>query len=363
MTATGSSLAVLVGTRKGGFIFRGGIDRRSWTADEPFSKGNQVHHVAADDRSGRWFAAVSSEIWGSALWVSDDRGRNWSEIKTPPRFADGDERSLKKIWNIRPGRPAEKDVIYAGVEPAALFRSADNGETWTEIESLGKHETRDKWFPGAGGLIAHSIVLHPSIPNRMWVAISAAGTFRTDDGGKSWVPRNKGVRADFLPDPFPPVGQCVHKLVAHPKHPDVLFQQNHCGVYRSDNGGDDWVDLCDNLPARFGFPMAVHPHKPQTVYVIPEESDQARVTVGGRLAVWRSDDGGAAWRELNKGLPSRGSYQNVLREAMAVDQQPTAGIYFGTATGQLCGSLDEGESWQVIAEWLPPIYSVEVATY
>lgn len=352
--------AILVGTRKGGFVFRAGDHQGSWTADTPLFKGRAVHHMVADPRNGHWFAAVSSEIWGSGLFKSANQGKDWQEIASPPRFDDGDERSLKKIWNVRPGRPSEPGVIYAGVEPAALFRSADGGETWAEIRSLNDHPSRDRWTPGAGGLILHSILLHPDDPERMWVAISAAGTFRTDDGGRSWQPRNKGVRADFLPDKFPDVGQCVHKLTHHPDRPDVLYQQNHCGVYRSDDAGDNWIDLCDDLPARFGFPMVVHPHKPETVYVIPEESDEVRVTVDGRLAVWRSDDGGSHWRALTAGLPEH-AYQNVLREAMTTDAMNPAGIYFGTATGQLCGSIDDGESWETIADWLPPIYSVEIA--
>ncbi|MBI3873167.1 MAG: exo-alpha-sialidase, partial [candidate division Zixibacteria bacterium] len=354
------NLAVLVGTRKGGIVFRGTAGRREWKADPPQFRGKPVHHMIADPCSGRCFAAVSTEFWGAGLFVSDDAGREWRESKTPPRFPEGDERAMKKLWHIRPGRPTEPGVVYAGVEPAALFRSTDNGETWTEIKSLNDHPSRDKWFPGAGGLTLHSIVLHPSNPQRMWAAISAAGTFRTDDGGRTWNPKNKGVRADFLPDKFPEVGQCVHKLVQNPANPDVLYQQNHCGMYRSDDAGDNWTDLCEGLPSRFGFPMAVHPHKPKTVYVIPEESDETRVTPGGRLSVWRSDDGGGRWRELSQGLPQNGAYQNVLREAMATDTENPAGIYFGTATGQLCFSPDEGESWQTIANWLPPIYSVEV---
>jgi len=357
----GKSIALLVGTRKGAFVFRTS-DRRTWAADQPQFKGNMVHHMTGDPRTGRLFAAVSSEVWGAGLFVSDDHGVEWQEIKSPPRFAEGDERSTKKLWHICPGRESEPGVVYAGVEPASLFQSDDNGATWREIKSLNEHPSRPNWFPGAGGLTLHSIVLDTSNKNRMWVGISAAGTFRTDDGGRTWTPKNKNVRADFMPDKFPEVGQCVHKLIAHPATPETLFQQNHCGVYRSDNAGDDWVDLCDNLPARFGFPMAVHPHRPKTVYVIPEESDQTRVSVGGKLSVWRSDDGGSAWKELSRGLPQN-AYQNVLREAMATDKANPAGIYFGTATGQLCGSADEGETWTVIADWLPPIYSVETISY
>ncbi len=360
---TGQSLAMLVGTRKGGFVFRAGRDRRTWAPDPPQFKGSMVHHMTIDPRNGRLYAAVASEVWGGGLFVSEDQGREWQELKSPPRFAEGDERTVKKIWHICPGRASEPGVLYAGIEPASLFKSRDNGLTWSEIRSLSDHPTRANWFPGAGGLTLHSIVLDSGNSERMWVGISAAGTFRTDDGGKTWAPKNKGVRADFMPDKFPEVGQCVHKLVAHPSNPNTLFQQNHCGVYRSDNAGDDWTDLCDRLPSRFGFPMAVHPHRARTVYVIPEEADQNRVTVGGKLAVWRSDDGGDAWKEQTKGLPQSGAYLNVLREAMATDRENPAGIYFGTATGQLFASADDGESWGLVADWLPPIYSVETFSY
>ena len=311
---------------------------------------------------------------------SDDGGKTWTQSKAAPAFAQPaqagrpiatpDEardpsaaaqkpETVIKVWNITPGRPEEPGVLYAGIEPAALFRSDDRGETWVLNESLYNHPTRPQWFPGAGGLCLHTIMLDPADMNRMYVAISTGGCYRTDDGGVTWRPRNKNVRADFLPDHYPEFGQCVHKMDMHPSRPNVLFQQNHCGVYRSDNCGDDWIDIGDGkLPSRFGFPIAVHPHDPDTVYVALEESDEYRMSVDGRFALWRSRDAGASWLRLTKGLPAN-AYLNVLREALALDTLEQAGLYVGTNTGQLFHSRDGGDSWQVLADFLPPVLSVE----
>ncbi len=252
-------------------------------------------------------------------------------------------------------------MLYAGVEPAALFKSSDHGETWEINEALFDHPHRATWFPGAGGLCLHTILAHPTDPEKMYVAISTGGCYRTDDGGASWKPYNKNVRADFSPDKFPEYGQCVHKMTLHPRRPEVLYQQNHCGVYRSDNGGEDWIDIGEGrLPSRFGFPIAVHPHDPQTVYVVLEQSDEYRMSVDGRFAVWRSRDGGENWTRQVNGLPEK-AHLVVLREAMATDTLEDAGIYAGTSTGQLFYSRDAGDTWELLADFLPPVLSVEAA--
>jgi photosystem II stability/assembly factor-like uncharacterized protein len=293
---------------------------------------------------------------GRPIGSVDEASRvNWdaSAIKDPEK--------VLKVWHIEPGRGEEADVLYAGIQPAALFRSADRGESWELMEGLYDHPQRGKWNPGAGGLCLHTILLDPTNPRRMYVAVSAAGCYRTDDGGATWQPMNKNVLADFSPEKFPEFGQCVHKMAMHPGNPQVLFQQNHCGVYRSDNAAEDWVDIGDGkLPSRFGFPIAVHPHEPETVYVALEESDQYRVSLEGHFAVWRSRNAGGSWEKLTKGLPER-AHLVCLREAMATDSLEDAGIYIGTSTGQIFFSRDSGDSWELLADYLPPVLSVEAS--
>lgn len=376
-----SKVMVMVGTRKGGFIFTSDRDRKKWTASDPLFKGWNVMHMNMDPRDGRMHAAAGHFVFGATTHYSDDLGQTWTQAKVVPAFTrpsvsgrpaatpeeafsgrpipDTPEEVIN-VWNITPGRVNEPNVLYAGIQPAALFKSTDRGETWSLIESVYDHPHRGQWNPGAGGLCLHTIVLDPRDHNRMYIGISAAGVYRTDDGGKTWVPRNKNVRADYQPDIYPEFGQCVHKFDMHPSQPDVLYQQNHCGIYRSDNCGDDWIDIGEGrLPSRFGFPIAVHPHDPKTVYLALEESDQFRMSVDGQFSVWRSRDAGESWERLSTGLPK--AHVVVLREAMTTDSLEDAGIYAGTDTGQLFYSRDNGDTWQVLAEYLPPILSVEVA--
>ncbi len=376
---------VLVGTSKGGFIFTSDAARRKWDVSDIQFKSWDVMHMQMDPRDGRLHAAVQHVVYGPTTHYSDDFGKTWTQAKQVPaitrpsksgrpmgtveemfRSESGDDVKEKpeqmiKVWNITPGRPAEPGVLYAGAQPASLFVSRDRGETWTLNEPLFDHPHRGKFNPGAGGLCLHTILLDPTRPQRMYIAISAGGCYRTDDAGRSWSPFNKNVRADFNPDPFPEFGHCVHKMAMHPSQPDVIYQQNHCGIYRSDNCAEDWVDIGEGkLPSRFGFPIVVHPTDPRTIYVVPEESQEYHMSVDGRFAVWRSRDGGGSWEMLTKGLPDRARV-DVLREAMATDSFEDAGIYAGTNTGQLFYSRDSGDTWDLLADYLPPIHSVEAA--
>src|SRR3990172_7997624 len=326
--ASESNVMVMVGTRKGGFIFSSSPSRREWQVGDMLFKSWRMMHLSLDRRDNRLHTAVVHDVYGSSTHYSPDFGKSWIQAKEVPAFprparhgkplatpqeamnpelANPQPEKVQKTWNITPGRDSEPGVLYAGVEPAALFKSTDGGDIWVLNEALYDHIHRPTWFPGAGGLCLHSILPDPTDPQRMFVAISTGGVYRTDDGGSTWQPRNKNVRADFLGEnQFPEYGQCVHRVALHPSRPQVLFQQNHCGVYRSDNAGDDWVDIGDGrLPSRFGFPIAVHPHDPKTIYVVLEESDDYRVSVDGKFAVWRSKNGGDSWKRLNSGLPDR----------------------------------------------------------
>jgi hypothetical protein len=383
MSNNEANILVLVGTRKGGFILSSDYKRGKWEVKGPIFKGWNVMHMTFDRRDQRMHAAVVHDVYGPSTHYSDDLGGSWTQGREAPSFprpsqarrplgtpeeaktpeeAEQQVEKVLKVWHIETAGEDKPDVLYAGVEPAALFVSTDKGETWQLNESLYDHPHRAEWFPGAGGLCLHTIIPDPVIPERMYVAISTGGCYRTDDGGKTWNPFNKNVRADFLPDNLPEFGQCVHKIAVHPHRPDVLFQQNHCGVYRSDNNAEDWVDIGDGkLPSRFGFPIAVHPHEPETIYTVLEESDEYRLSVDGSFAVWRSQDSGGTWQRLTNGLPDR-AHLVVLREAMATDQFEDAGIYIGTSTGQVFASRDAGESWEKIVDYLPRILSVETAT-
>lgn len=291
-------------------------------------------------------------------------GRTWEPSKTGPKFkAKG--QSVNRVWHVEPGRAGEPGVVYAGVEPAALFRSDDGGSTWGEMTSLSKHPTRPRWQPGFGGLCLHSMVLDLSSAKRMWIGISAVGVFGTENGGTSWRPMNKGVRADFMPEKFPEFGQCVHKLLSPKTNSKLLYQQNHCGVYRSDDGGEVWKDLSDGLPSRFGFVLGLHSTDPKTIYVLPE--DQAttenigggqRYVSEGKFRVFRSRSGGDDWEALTRGLPQRNAYLHSMREGMATDSLDPCGVYVGTTTGQVFHSRDDGDTWSTLIDNLPPILSV-----
>lgn len=376
---------VYVGTSKGAFIFESDQARRSWKPSEILFKSWLVMHMRLDPRDQRLHAATAHLVYGPTVHHSDDFGATWTQARQVPTLprpsmsgrpmstveedfrsqagenVEGTPEKMIKVWNITPGRASEPGVLYAGAQPASLFISDDRGETWSINEGLYDHPHRGKFNPGAGGLCLHTILLDPSNQQRMYVAISAGGCYRTDDGGLTWIPRNQGVRADYFPDPYPEFGHCVHKLAMHPSAPNVIYQQSHDGMYRTDNHGDEWLDVGEGkLPSRWGFPVVVHPADPRTVYVIPEESQEYHMSVGGRFTVWRSRDAGATWQPLREGLPEN-AHLVVLREAMATDGFEDAGIYAGTNTGQLFYSRDSGDTWDLMADYLPPIYSVEAS--
>jgi photosystem II stability/assembly factor-like uncharacterized protein len=355
---------LLVGTMKGLFLFGARTGRRRWAMAGPFFPGSSVYGAAFDARAGRkriW-AAPSSMHWGAELSWSDDFGKTWERPEVPlVRFPETSGAALKNIWQIAPGRASEPDTLYCGVEPSALFESRDAGRTWSLNQGLWGHPHREKWMPGGGGLCLHTILVDPSNEGRLTVAISTAGVYRSDDRGKTWQPRNRGVRAEYFPDPHPEFGQCVHKIVPHRGRPGRLFLQNHWGLYRSDDGGDSWKDVAHGVPSDFGFCMGIHPRDPDTAYVVPLHSDGFRCTPDGRLRVYRTRDGGASWQPMTRGLPQKDALETVLRDALAVDAFEPAGIYFGTRSGKLYGSRDEGRSWTLLHEGLPPIVCVKAA--
>jgi len=352
-------VTLLVGTAKGVFLVRANEHRTRWTVDGPHFKGWGAYHVVADVREKtRIWALLRNAWWGWDLQCSDDRGKTWSAPGTRPAFEGGKRKPvINALWHLRPGLESQPGRLYLGGDPGALFRSDDDGATWQEMRGLTRHQTRKAWMPGAGGLCLHSIVPHPLDPEILHVAISAAGMFTTRDGGRSWTPRNAGVRADFLPNPVPEVGQCVHKLVANPHNPKMLYQQNHCGIYRSENEGRRWRNIGRGLPVWFGFPLIVHPRERDTIFVIPIESAEFRATPG-RLVVYRKRDNGP-WQACTGGLPRRHAYVSVMREASAGDALNPAGIYFGTHDGTIYASTNSGGRWQPILTHLPPILSIE----
>ena len=357
---------LLVGTMKGAFVFRSGAKRDSWEEAGPYFPGRSVYALAYDGRNSRQklWAAVNSSFWGSFLSSSNDFGQTWTDPESYNiKFPEGSDVSLKQIWQIVDD-PHDDEALYCGVEPAALFKSADAGDTWSLERGLFDHPHRTQWMPGGGGLCLHTIVPDPSNRDRMWIAISTGGVYRTEDGGKSWQPRNQGICARFMPPDrqYPEFGQCVHKVVSHPSNPDRMFLQHHWGVYRSDDAGDSWQDIGKGLPSDFGFAMEMDPADANTVYTIPIESDEFRCTPEAKLRVYRTRDGGGSWEPLTAGLPQQDAFETILRDNLKADANNPTGLYFGTRSGKLFGSTNTGDSWTMIREGLPPITCVKTAT-
>lgn len=355
---------VLAGTMKGAFFFRADADRRSWHVEGPHFPGEEIYALALDQRGGRrriW-AAPGNPFFGCTLRVSGDGGGSWSERDDlEVKFPEGSELSLKRIWQIAPGPDGEPDRMFLGAEPSCLFESGDGGATWAPVRGFLEHPHREHWTPGAGGMCMHTIVQDPTDDARLLVAISTGGVYRSDDGGASWQARNVGVRAEFLPDKHPEFGQCVHKVVSHPSRPGRLFLQNHWGLYRSDDWGDSWTDIANGVPSDFGFGMAMHPSDPDTVYIVPLESDQFRCTPEGRMRVYRTRDGGESWEPLTEGLPQDDAWETVLRDSLATDTADPAGVYVGTRSGDLYASSDDGDTWSLVHGGLPPVTCVKAA--
>ena len=368
-----AGVRVLVGTRKGAFILSADGSRTDWQVAGPFFGGWEIYHLkgsAADP--DRLYAAQSTGWFGQQIQRSDDGGASWHPVGHEFSYAgvpgthqwfDGTPHpwEFARVWHLEPSL-TDPDTVYAGVEDAALFRSADGGATWSELAGLRTHQTGSQWSPGAGGMCLHTILLDPVNEGRMYAAISAAGAFRSDDAGATWSRINRGLRSDSIPDPDADEGHCVHRITMHPARPEVLFMQKHWDVMRSDDGGGNWHEISGDLPTDFGFPIAVHAHQPDTVYVVTITSDSEHYPPEGRLRVYRSTVGGNEWEPLANGLPQRDCYVNVLRDAMDVDALDECGVYFGTTGGQVYASADGGDSWSAIVRDLPAVLSVEVQT-
>jgi photosystem II stability/assembly factor-like uncharacterized protein len=368
-----SGVRVLVGTRKGAFILTSDSGRSRWDVDGPHFGGWEVYHLKGSPADPqRLYASQSSGWFGQLLQRSNDGGKSWEPVDNTfaydgvpgtHQWYDGTPHpwEFKRVWHLEPALH-DPDTVYAGVEDAALFRTSDGGRSWHELPGLRGHGSGAHWQPGAGGLCLHTILLDPSNRERLFVAISAAGAFRSDDGGTSWQPINRGLRSEGIPNPTAEVGHCVHRLAMHPSRPGVLFMQKHWDVMRTDDGGDSWREVSGNLPSDFGFVIDVHAHEPETIYVVPIKSDSEHYPPDGRLRVYRSRTGGEEWEALTNGLPQHDCYVNVLRDAMAVDAMDSCGIYFGTTGGQVYASPDAGDTWTAIVRDLPPVLSVEVQT-
>ena len=368
-----SGVRVLVGTRKGAFILTSNERRKRWSVSGPHFAGWEIYHLKGSPADpDRIYASQSSGWFGQVMQRSDDGGKTWATVGNTFAY-EGDAGThqwydgtphpweFKRVWHLEPSL-LDPDTVYAGVEDAALFRTGDGGQTWQELPGLRGHGSGPSWTPGAGGLGLHTILLVPGRPGTIFIAISAAGAFRTDDGGATWRPINRGLKSDYIPDPDAEVGHCVHRIAMNPSRPDVLFMQKHWDVMRSDDGGGSWREVSGNLPTDFGFTIDVHAHEPDTVYVVPIKSDSEHFPLDGRLRVYRSRTGGDEWEALSEGLPQRNCYVNVLRDAMAVDTLESCGVYFGTTGGQVYVSADSGDHWSAIARDLPAVLSVEVQT-
>jgi photosystem II stability/assembly factor-like uncharacterized protein len=392
-----SKVRVLVGTRKGAFILTSDGKREKWEVSGPLFAGWELYHLKGSPADpDRIYASQTSGWFGQIIQRSDDGGKTWHQPGTPPgesatdargwpkgesnkfvydtsaetgkpltthQFYDGTQKpwEFKRVWHLEPALD-DPNTVYAGVEDAALFRTTDGGKSWHELAGLRGHGTGPKWQPGAGGMCLHTIIIDPSNPKRMWIAISAAGAFRTDDGGATWKPINRGLRSQYIPDQTAEVGHCVHHVAMNPKRPGVLFMQKHWDVMRSDDAGENWREVSGNLPTDFGFVIDVHAQEPETIYVVPIKSDGEHYVHEGKLRVYRSRKGGNEWEALTNGLPQSNCYVNVLRDAMAVDSLDKCGIYFGTTGGQVYCSADAGDSWSAIVRDLPAVLSVEVQT-
>jgi photosystem II stability/assembly factor-like uncharacterized protein len=368
-----SSVRVLVGTRKGAFVLTSDGKRERWDVSGPHFAGWEIYHVNGSPADpNRLYASQSSGWFGQLIQRSDDGGTTWEPVGNTfaydgvpgtHQWYDGTPHpwEFARVWHLEPSL-TDPDTVYAGVEDAALFRSTDGGLNWRELSGLRKHGTGSSWQPGAGGMCLHTILLDPSNPQRIFTAISAAGAFRSDDGGTTWKPINQGLRSESIPDPKAEVGHCVHRIAMHPSRPNVLFMQKHWDVMRTDDAGDSWREVSGNLPTDFGFAIDVHAHEPNTIYVVPIKSDSEHFPLDGKLQVYRSRTGGNEWEALTKGLPQRDCYVNVLRDAMAVDSLDSCGVYFGTTGGQVYASPDAGDNWAPIVRDLPAVLSVEVQT-
>jgi photosystem II stability/assembly factor-like uncharacterized protein len=353
-----SDVLLLVGTTKGMFM----VDQHGLKG--PFHEGSSVPSVAYDPRRKRVLAGASSFFWGTGVVSSDDFGATWFQPETPNlQFPDDTEAKMVAAWQIMPAGRDEPDVVYAGVEPAAIFRSEDGGKTFELLRGLWDHPHRATWQPGGGGLCLHTIVLDPRDPRNLLVAISTGGVYRSEDGGQNWRPSNSGVRAQFNPEDqrYPEYGQCVHKVARDAIQPDTLFLQNHWGLYRSDDNGSSWNDIANGVPTDFGFPMVTHPHQAGTAYIIPLGSEMRRWTVDEKCRVYRTTDRGTSWQPMTEGLPQKDAYVTVLRDGFCSDALQPAGLYFGTRGGEIYASTDDGQSWEVVAEHLPPVMCVRAA--
>jgi hypothetical protein len=368
-----SKVRVLVGTRKGAFVLTSDGKREQWEVSGPHFAGWEIYHLKGSPVDpDRLYASQSTGWFGQLIQRSDDGGKTWQPmdnkfvyegITGTHQSYDGTPQpwQFKRVWHLEPSL-TDAETVYAGIEDAALFRSTDGGKGWQELAGLRGHGSGPHWQPGGGGMCLHTILLDPTKPGRIVIAISSAGAFRTDDGGESWQPINRGLKSEHIPDPSAEVGHCVHHIAMHASRPDVLYMQKHWDVMRSDNAGESWQEVSGNLPTDFGFAIDVHAHQPETIYVVPIKSDREHYPLDGKLRVYRSSTGGNEWEPLTKGLPQRNCYVNVLRDAMAVDSLDACGVYFGTTGGQVYASRNAGDNWAPIVRDLPAVLSVEVQT-
>ena len=357
------TVLLAIGTRKGLFLATSRDGRSSWELSGPHHRMTEVYAVGIDTRrdTPRLLVGTTSSHFGPTVVTSDDLGASWQEPDHAPiAFGADDGASLGRVWQLAPGPASEPDLVYAGVEPSALFRSTDGGRTYEMVRGLWDHPHRENWAAGFGGQAIHTVLPSPDRSGEVTVAMSTGGVYRTTDGGESWAASNTGIKAYFFPDPYPEYGQCVHKVARHPDRPDQLFAQNHHGVYRSDDAGGTWTSIADGLPSDFGFPMVVHPHRPGVIYNFPLEADMRRYPPEGKARVYRSEDAGQTWTALSNGLPEQ-FYVSVLRDALACDDADPAGVYFGTRSGEVYGSPDEGDSWRQIVAHLPDVVCVRAA--